>query len=113
MFYTQQNAIYKVCNINFRHKICLADLEYRTALTFTNHVLSYFLGAAYQLKNLSCSHKGKGKSIPVTGRGGPQGCERSRLPYFLDSRLTDGGEVFSLMRRPPYIPSEIPGAHFC
>jgi hypothetical protein len=22
--------------------------------------------------------------IPVTGRGGPQGCEMSKLPYFLD-----------------------------
>jgi hypothetical protein len=27
--------------------------------------------------------KGKGKAIPVTGRGGPQGCETSRLPHFL------------------------------
>jgi hypothetical protein len=34
----------------------------------------------------------KGKAIPVTDRGGPQGCETSRLPYFIDSRLTDGGE---------------------
>jgi hypothetical protein len=28
----------------------------------------------------------KGKAIPVTGRGGPYGCETSRLPHFLDSR---------------------------
>jgi hypothetical protein len=35
----------------------------------------------------------KGKAIPVTGSGGPYGCERSRLPHFLDNRLTDGGEV--------------------
>jgi hypothetical protein len=27
--------------------------------------------------------------------------EASRLPHFLDSRLTDGGEVVSLTRRPP------------
>jgi hypothetical protein len=25
----------------------------------------------------------KGKAIPVTDRGGPQGCEKSRLPHFL------------------------------
>jgi hypothetical protein len=31
----------------------------------------------------------KGKVIPVTGRGGPQGCETSRLPHFLDNLLTD------------------------
>jgi hypothetical protein len=42
----------------------------------------------------------KGKAIPVTGRGGPKGCETSRLPHFLDGRLTDGSEIISLMRRP-------------
>jgi hypothetical protein len=41
----------------------------------------------------------KSKSIPVTDRGGPQGCETSRLPHFLDNRLTDGGDV-SLTCRP-------------
>jgi hypothetical protein len=40
------------------------------------------------------------KAIPVTGRGGPLGCNTSRLPHFLDNRLTDGGEVVSLTRRP-------------
>jgi hypothetical protein len=35
----------------------------------------------------------KGKAIPVTSRGGPQGCDTSRLPHFLGTRLTDGGEV--------------------
>jgi hypothetical protein len=33
------------------------------------------------------------KAIPVTGRGGLYGCKTSRLPHFLDSQLTDGGEV--------------------
>jgi hypothetical protein len=36
----------------------------------------------------------KGKAIPVTGR------ETSRLPHFLDNRLTVGGEVVSLTRLP-------------
>jgi hypothetical protein len=40
----------------------------------------------------------KGKSIPVRGRGGPYDCETSRLPHFLDNRLTVGGEVVSLTR---------------
>jgi hypothetical protein len=39
--------------------------------------------------------KKKGNGIPVTGHGGPYGCEMSRLPHFLDSRLTDGGEIVS------------------
>jgi hypothetical protein len=47
----------------------------------------------------------KGKAILVTGSGHPQGCETSRLSNFLDIRLTDGGEVASLTRRPP-LPQE-------
>jgi hypothetical protein len=37
----------------------------------------------------------KSRALPVTGRGGPQGCEMSRTAHCLDSRLTDGGEVVS------------------
>jgi hypothetical protein len=50
----------------------------------------------------------KGKAVHVTGRGVPQGYEKSRFPHFLDSRLTDGGEVVSLMRRLPFTPRKIP-----
>jgi hypothetical protein len=50
--------------------------------------------------------KKKGKAIAVTGRGGPLGCETSRLPHFVDSLLTDGREIASLKRRPPSIPQE-------
>jgi hypothetical protein len=49
---------------------------------------------------------GKSKAIPVTGHGGPQGCEKSRFPHFLDNQLTDGGKVVSLTRRPPFAPPE-------
>jgi hypothetical protein len=45
--------------------------------------------------------KKQSRTIPATGRGGPNGCETSRLPYFLDNRLTNGGEVVSLMRLCP------------
>jgi hypothetical protein len=56
--------------------------------------------------------KKKFKAIPVTGHRGPYGYETSRLPHFLDSRLTDGDEVVSLTHRPPFTPSRIPGTHF-
>jgi hypothetical protein len=57
--------------------------------------------------------KAKVKAILVTGRGGPQGCETSWFPYFLDNRLTDGGEVVSLIHQQPFTPRKIPGTHFC
>jgi hypothetical protein len=37
--------------------------------------------------------------------------EMSRLPHFLDNRLTDGGEVVSLTRQLPFTPRKIPGTH--
>jgi hypothetical protein len=40
------------------------------------------------------------KAIPVTGRGGPEGCETSRLSHILENRLTNGSEAISLTRRP-------------
>jgi hypothetical protein len=54
----------------------------------------------------------KDKAIPVTERGGPYGCETSRIPHFLDIRLTDGGEVVSFTRRLPFTPTKIPRTHF-
>jgi hypothetical protein len=59
-------------------------------------------------KCLSVIMQVKGKAIPVTGRGGPQGCETSRLSHFLDNRLTDGDKVIS-----PLPSSNLPGTHFC
>jgi hypothetical protein len=37
----------------------------------------------------------------------------SKLPYFLDYRLTESGEVISLTRRPPYTTRKFPGTHLC
>jgi hypothetical protein len=54
----------------------------------------------------SLTRNKKGKAILVTGREGPLGCETSRIPHFLENRLTDGGEVVNPMRRPPFTPQE-------
>jgi hypothetical protein len=54
------------------------------------------------LANISMLKGKTGKAIPVTDRGGPQGCDTSRMPRFSENRLRDGGEVVGLMRRPPY-----------
>jgi hypothetical protein len=47
----------------------------------------YFDGAFQKLI------KTRQKAILVADRGGPWDCEKSRLPHFLDNRLTGGGEV--------------------
>jgi hypothetical protein len=47
---------------------------------------------------------GGGNAIPVTGHGGPHGCETLRLHQLLDSQLTDGGKVVSLTRLLPFYP---------
>jgi hypothetical protein len=46
----------------------------------------------------------KGKDIPVTGRGGPYGCEMSRLPHYLDKWLTDGSKIVSPTSRLSFTP---------
>jgi hypothetical protein len=37
---------------------------------------------------------------------------RRRVSY-IDNQLSDGGEVVSLARRPPFTPKKTPGTHFC
>jgi hypothetical protein len=51
----------------------------------------------------------KGEAIFETGRGGPQCCEMSRLPYFLENQLTDALRA----GRPSFTFRMIPGTHFC
>jgi hypothetical protein len=41
------------------------------------------------------SKSGEGKGNPVTGRGGPEGCEALRFPHFLDNRLVVGGTPYA------------------
>jgi hypothetical protein len=48
----------------------------------------------------------KSEAGPVTGCGAPQGCETSRFPHFLMNGFTDGGEVVSFTRRPPFTPRD-------
>jgi hypothetical protein len=39
------------------------------------------------------------KAIHITGCGGLQGCDITRVPHSLDSLLTDGSEIVRLTRR--------------
>jgi hypothetical protein len=65
------------------------------------------------VRQISSLFQYKGKGIPITGRGDPWGCDTPRLPHFLDSRLTNDGEVVSLTHRPPFTFRKIPDTHFC
>jgi hypothetical protein len=66
------------------------------------------------LRSLNCSHnrnlfslieeQAKSKAIPVRSHEGPYGCVTLRFPHFLENRLTDGGDVVSLSRRPRFTP---------
>jgi hypothetical protein len=63
--------------------------------------------------NVTSNFKGsKCKAIPVTGCGGPLGCETSRLIHFLDNRLIDGAKAVSLTSRLPFTPQEDRGYSF-
>jgi hypothetical protein len=62
---------------------------------------------------IKCERTVNAKAIPVTGRGGPYGCETSRLPHFLENRLIDGGKIVSLTRWPPFTLCTVPGTRFC
>jgi hypothetical protein len=62
----------------------------------------------YPLLNFTAGVKQQNKAIPLTGRGDPLGCETSRLPHFLENRLTDGGEFVKLTRRSHFAPGKIP-----
>jgi hypothetical protein len=82
----------RFCSIHSFLRRYLCDFFHSSSLTF------------HGMKSHSAV-KGKSKTIPVTGREGPQGCETSRFPHFLYNQLTDGGGV-SLTRRPPFTPQE-------
>jgi hypothetical protein len=56
--------------------------------------------------------KKKGEALLVTGHGNQYGCETSRLAPILYNRLTDGGEVANLTRRPFSVPRRVSGNHF-
>ena len=54
----------------------------------------------------------KGKAIPLQAWSGPEGFRKLRFPYYM-TMAQDGGKVVSLTHRPPLLPGNAPGAHFC
>jgi len=62
------------------------------------------------VEHIKC--KGKGKSVPLQDRSGPEGSRKLRFPDFM-TMAQDGGKVVSLMHRPTLPPGNVPVTHFC
>jgi hypothetical protein len=56
---------------------------------------------------------GKGKKVDLSLQHAMEAHRVVRRRQSVDNRLTEGGEVVSLTRRPPLTPGKIPGANFC
>ena len=56
--------------------------------------------------------KGKGKAVPVQAWSGPEGSRKLRFPDYMTTEQ-DVGKVVSLTHRPPLLPGNAPGTHFC
>jgi len=55
----------------------------------------------------------KSTAIPLQAWAGTEDCRRVRLPDFKTIGTHDGGKVVSPTHRPPLLPENIPGTHFC
>jgi len=60
------------------------------------------------LMNIIC----KGKAVPLQAWNGPEGSTKLRFPDFMTT-AQDGGKVVNLTHRPPLLPGNAPGTHFC
>jgi hypothetical protein len=56
--------------------------------------------------------KGKGKAVPLQACSGPECSRKLSFPDFMTT-AQDGGKVVSLTYRPPLLPGNTPGTHFC
>jgi hypothetical protein len=56
--------------------------------------------------------KGKGKAVPLQAWSVPEGSRKLRFPDYM-TMAQDDGKVVSLTQRPPLLPGNTPGIHFC
>jgi len=50
--------------------------------------------------------------VQLQAWSGPEGSRKLRIPDFMTT-AQDGGKVVSLTHRPPLLPVNTPGTHFC
>ena len=57
-------------------------------------------------------YKSEGKAVPLQAWSGPEGSRKLRVPDFMTT-AQEGGKVVSHTHRPPLLPGNAPGTHFC
>jgi hypothetical protein len=93
-------------NQDTRHWLCFVSSKHRWRRCDCPSRLICFTIPSFKALSLFCriclrsKSEAKSKSIPVTGRGGLQGCKMIRIPHCLANLLTDGGKVVSPTQRP-------------
>ena len=55
---------------------------------------------------------GSKAAVPLQAWSGPEGSRKLRFPDYMTT-AQDGGKVVSLTHRPPLLPGNAPGTHFC
>jgi hypothetical protein len=118
LLHTLTYSLYKIHFIIILTRFNMKDSLAVSVFWFYNYGLRnscscYMFNLFFDIFMVSGGVKKKGKAITVTGRGGSLGCKTSRLSYFLDNKLTVGGEIVRYTRRPSFTLRKIPGTHLC
>jgi len=71
------------------------------------HVIDFVQMSSFLLNGTS-----KGKAVPLQAWSGPEGSRKLRFPDYMTT-AQDIGKVVSLTHRPPLLPGNTPGTHFC
>jgi hypothetical protein len=53
-----------------------------------------------------------GIAVPLQAWSGPEVSRKLRFPDFMTA-AQDGGKIVNITHRPPLLPGNIPGTHFC
>jgi hypothetical protein len=88
-------------------------------LLYVVHVIKlikkHFKHAHFNCENVNVVDEVKVKiqqSAPLQAWSGPEGSRKLGFPDFMTTAL-DGSKVVSVTHRPPLLPANTPGTHFC
>ena len=87
-------------------------MDFITGASVFYSVTREFQGEKGSCLNRTCRGKGKGKAVPLQACSGPEGSRKLRFPEIMTT-AQDVGKVVSLTHRPPLLPGNVPGTHFC